>query len=179
MSHEINGGLNKSRILEVAGQVKQRNTLGQTSASFGGQGNNRNTAHFLDVAELIAAIAVRYECLYDVWADQQKETIRTAISSPSVFNMPQRPIGALAVPGDKTTNTAASINNLLRVLWHRVSCRDRLFPPYRHRQSWFDDDDLGPIKYSATANALLLHSTEFPQLEHALLQRDRPDAAEP
>lgn len=61
---------------------RNSNASGQSSASFGG--------YFIDVAEPTATIAVGYECLYDAWADQQKEIIRTAISSPSAFNMPRR-----------------------------------------------------------------------------------------
>ncbi|KAG8942649.1 hypothetical protein FRC00_011707, partial [Tulasnella sp. 408] len=81
--YDIDGGLNKSGVLDVARQVKQRikvfayayrvtgqtmwvdrawkelyNASGQSTASFGERGNNWNTAHFLDVAEFTAAFAV-------------------------------------------------------------------------------------------------------------------------
>ncbi|KIO17579.1 hypothetical protein M407DRAFT_32746 [Tulasnella calospora MUT 4182] len=77
MFHDINGGLNKSRVLEVSGQFKQGirvsayayRVAGQTmwvdrawkalisSASFGEKGNNWNTVHFLDVTEFTATFA--------------------------------------------------------------------------------------------------------------------------
>ncbi|KAG8945978.1 hypothetical protein FRC04_012096, partial [Tulasnella sp. 424] len=96
--YDIDGGLGKSRALDVARQVKQRvkafayayrvtrDDVGgprleriYSSASFGQKGNNWNTAHFLDVADFTAAFAIGYDWLYDAWTAQQKETIRTAI----------------------------------------------------------------------------------------------------
>ncbi|KAG8971092.1 hypothetical protein FRC05_011559 [Tulasnella sp. 425] len=86
--YDIDGGLGKSRALDVARQVKQRVkafayayrvTRDDSSASFGQKGNNWNTAHFLDVADFTAAFAIGYDWLYDAWTAQQKETIRTAI----------------------------------------------------------------------------------------------------
>ncbi|KIO21389.1 hypothetical protein M407DRAFT_245483 [Tulasnella calospora MUT 4182] len=102
--YDIDGGLNKSGVLDVARSVKQRikafayayrvtgqtmwadrawkelqNASGTGSQPFGTAPDNWNTQHFLDVAEFTAAFAIGYDWLYDVWTDQQKTTIRTAI----------------------------------------------------------------------------------------------------
>ncbi|KAG8920148.1 hypothetical protein FRC02_001140 [Tulasnella sp. 418] len=100
----IDGGLGKSGVLDVAREVKQRvkafayaykatgqtmwadrawrelhNASGKGTQPFGEAGNNWNTQHFLDVAEFTAAFAIGYDWLYDVWTDDQKTLIRTAI----------------------------------------------------------------------------------------------------
>ncbi|KAG8899818.1 hypothetical protein FRC01_010361 [Tulasnella sp. 417] len=102
--YDIDGGLNKSGVLDVSRKVKQRikawayayrvtgqkmwadrawtelyHASGQSDASFGAAGNNWNNAHFLDVGEFSAAFAIGYDWLYDYWTDDQKATIRTAI----------------------------------------------------------------------------------------------------
>ncbi|KAG8940425.1 hypothetical protein FRC04_005252 [Tulasnella sp. 424] len=276
--YEIDGGLGKSGVLDVARQVKQRikafayayrvtkqtmwvdrawkelyNASGQSSASFGEKGNNWNTAHFLDVAEFTAAFAIGYDWLYDAWTDQQKETIRTAIVTLGLQYGIQvyannaaygwwttahgnwncvcnggLTMGALAILGDDTTNTASSILNytipnavancaqgvtsdgswtetpnywyfgttshaemassLLTATGSAYGLMDSnpsfSITGFYHmyvsgNQQLFDYGDHGPNKYSATANAMFLHSTQFKTPEYALFQRDRPDAAEP
>jgi hypothetical protein len=157
--YNIDGGLDKSGVLDVAREVKMRikvfayayrmtketswadrawrelqNACGQGTTPFGADGNNWNTAHFLDVAEFTAAFAVGYDWLYDVWTADQKATIRTAIvdlglkygmealANDAGYGWWKRvngnwncvcngglTMGALAILGDDTTGTAENI----------------------------------------------------------------------
>ncbi|KAG8896935.1 hypothetical protein FRB99_008570 [Tulasnella sp. 403] len=156
--YTIDGGLDKSGVLDVARQVKQRikafgyayrttgqtmwadrawkelqNACGQGSQPFGTAPDNWNTQHFLDVAEFTAAFAIGYDWMYDVWTDQQKQTIRNAIVTLGLQYGIQAygtagygwwkgvngnwncvcngglTMGALAILGDDTTGTAQQI----------------------------------------------------------------------
>ncbi|KIO23806.1 hypothetical protein M407DRAFT_26735 [Tulasnella calospora MUT 4182] len=156
--------------------------------------------------------------LYDAWTGQQKETIRTAIvtlglqyglevytnnaaygwwttahGNRNCVCNGGLTMGALAILGDNTTNTAArilnytipnAVANLLKLV--RLYGLENFLPItglyhmyVSGNRQLFDYGDHGPTKYSATANATLLHSTKFQKPEYALFQRDRPDAAEP
>lgn len=58
-----------------------QHAAGNGTDSFGPDGDNWNTNHFLDVGEFTAAYAVAYDWLYDVWTPEQRNAIMWSIIS--------------------------------------------------------------------------------------------------
>ncbi|KAJ3573667.1 hypothetical protein NP233_g2289 [Leucocoprinus birnbaumii] len=115
-----------------------QNAAGNGTNSFGEpdkQNDKWNTGHFLDTAELTAAFGIAYDWLYDMWSDDQKSMIRSTMIQYGlgyglqVFTGQTNfgwwssnitgnwncvcngglTLGALAILGDDTTNTASQL----------------------------------------------------------------------
>ncbi|KAI0778382.1 chondroitin AC/alginate lyase [Trametes elegans] len=60
--------------------VELQNAAGNGTNSFGPDGQDKwNPTHFLDTAEFIAAYAIAYDWLYDVWSPEQRSQILTSL----------------------------------------------------------------------------------------------------
>jgi len=115
------GGLTGSGILDVSRQIKERmkawayawrltkdmswvdrawqeliEAAGNTTLSppFCNEGDNWNSQHFLDVAEMTAAYAIAYDWMYDAWSDQRRQSIMWSIISLGL----QKGVDALTDP---------------------------------------------------------------------------------
>ncbi|CUA69643.1 hypothetical protein RSOLAG22IIIB_04019 [Rhizoctonia solani] len=118
-----------------------QNASGNGTTSFGTQGNNWYTAHFLDVAEFTNAFAIGYDWMYDAWTPTQREAIMWSIITLGLkwgvasYNDPTShgsfgwwqndvngnwncvcngglTVGALAILGDDPTGTAETMLGL-------------------------------------------------------------------
>jgi len=103
-NYSIDGCLSCSGVLDVAREVQQRIKFwayawkmsndtkwvdrawtelevaaGNTSQSFGTDGDNWNSAHFLDLAEFTAAYAMAYDWMYDGFNQTQRDAIMWSI----------------------------------------------------------------------------------------------------
>ena len=56
-----------------------QNAAGNGSTPFGPDQDKWNNEHFLDTAELSAALGIAYDWLYDIWTDLQKSQMRTTL----------------------------------------------------------------------------------------------------
>lgn len=109
--YEIDGGLEKSGVLDVARQVqlrvkhwayayrmstepdsqrerwKQRvweelvNAAGNGTSLFGEQDDNWNSKHWLDVGEFLVAFAIAYDWLFDAWSVPERQAILFSIAN--------------------------------------------------------------------------------------------------